>query len=200
VYGGYANKLAVPALSHHKTYGYAVSGTDAPYAPDPGMTVRPATPADHPRIEAHFVASRDAVLLRSDDLTSPHLLLDELSAVYRDLGLERRREVLVAERNGHFMGFALLEISSPGLNFSELTNTFRVFVSDGGERAKQALVARARERYRELGFERAIGLTDDSTIDAFTLLGFEKTKEYACWTWHRSQSQDFLRHVQKLGV
>lgn len=199
VYGGYAKKLAVPALSHHKVYGYAVSGTDAPYAPDPGMTVRPATPADHPRIEAHFVASRDAVLLRSDDLTSPHLLLDEVSAVYRELGLERRREVLVAERNGHFMGFALLEISSQGLNFSELTNTFRVFAG-GGERAKRALIARARERYRELGFDRAIGLTDDATIDAFTLLGFEKVKEYACWTWHRSQSQDFLKHVQKLGV
>jgi hypothetical protein len=200
VYGSYAKRLAVPALSHHKTYGYVVSNTSAPYTPEPGVTVRPATPADHPRIEAHFVASRDAVLLRSDDLTSPHLLLGELSAEYREFGLERRREVMVAERNGRFLGFALLEISSLGLNLSEITNTFRVFAEGGEVRAKRALVAHARERYRELGFERALGLSDDTTLDAFTTLGFEKVKEYCCWTWHRTQTQDFLKHVRRAGV
>jgi hypothetical protein len=200
VFGGYANKLADPALSHHKTFGYAVSETNVPFTPDPGVSVRTAIPADHSRIEAYFVASRDAVLLRSDDLTSPHLLLGELSKLYGEVGLERRREVLVAEKNGSFAGFALLEVSSPGLNFSELTNTFRVFVPESDERTRRVLVARARERYRELGFKRAIGLTDATDQDAFQIHGFEKLKEYACWTWHRSECQGFLKHVLKLRV
>jgi DNA-binding NarL/FixJ family response regulator len=201
VFGGFARKLADPDLSHLKTYVYMVSPSTAGAEADGSTTVRPGVSADFGAVEAHFVAAREAVLLRSDDLTSEHLLLDEVAKVYANVDLVRRRELLIAERGGRFVGFALLEVSSRGLNFSELTNVFRVYARDVGDRdAKAALVARARARYAELGCETTIGLADQDDVNTFLDQGFRQAKQYSAWTWHRSQYQAFCEHVLKLRV
>jgi hypothetical protein len=201
VFGGFAKKLADPDRSHLKTYAYMVSPSDGESATDATTIVRHGGPSDHGAVEAHFVAARESVLLRSDDLTTEHLLLNEVATAYSNFGLVRRRELLVAERAGRFVGSALLEVSSRGLNFSELTNVFRVFTNDGDDRdAKAALIARARARYADLGFETAIGLSDPGDVNAFLEQGFSQVKQYSSWTWHRSQYQAFCEHVLKLRV
>jgi len=201
VFGGFAKKLADPDRSHLKTYAYMVSRSLGNSEPTGATTVRPGDPSDHGSVEAHFVAAREAVLLRSDDLTSDHLLLNEVAEAYANFDLVRRRELLVAERGGRFVGFALLEVSSHGLNFSELTNVFRVYTQDPGDLdAKAALIVRARARYAELGFETTIGLSDQGDVSAFVEQGFRQVKQYSAWTWHRSQYQAFCEHVLKLRV
>ena len=198
VFGGFAHKLADHGLSSLATYEYMVSPALAAEPSRSGLTVRTGDEADGAWVEAFFVSAREAVLLRSDDLTSRHLMLKDVDEAYAEFGLARRRELLVAERAGRFLGFALLEVSSPGLNFSELTNTFRVFTAEPDREVQLALIASARERYLKLGFERCIGLVSEGEVAPFKALGFKRVKAYACWTWHRSHYQAFCEHILKL--
>jgi hypothetical protein len=199
VFGGFATKLADPALSSLKTYSYMTSTGEA--GPSPSFRrihVRDAETCDFAVVESYFVGQRDAVLLSADDLTSRHLELGEISEAYASAGLIRRREVLIAERGEVPCGFALLEISSPGLNLSELTNTFRTFAIDADPEVHRALAIRARSRYSELGYKRVISLAGQAEEEALATIGFETSKQYTCWTWHRSLYQAFCEHVLRL--
>lgn len=197
MFGTFARKLADPCLSRIRTYGYMVSCTDGARVIAPEVTVRPALEADLVDIEAYFVAHGESVLIAADDLERDRLRLSNVTEAYRELGLERRREILIAERAGKTVGFALLEISSPGLNFSEITDSFRVFPNGNDVDALRALVSRARERYAEIGRSRAIGFASGGELGAFEATGFTRAREYACWTWHRSLYQDFCEHVRR---
>jgi len=98
-------------------------------------------------------------------------------------------------------GFALLEISAAGLNLSELTNAFRVFTFDQADAsAKQALLQSARRRYGEIGRTSCIALAPPDESPDFESLGFESSKRYTCWTWHRSLYQRFCDHILKLHL
>jgi hypothetical protein len=200
VFGNFARKLGNSGLSDLRTHRYMVSSTLTATESIAGPSIRAGEPDDHVAIEAYFIAAREAVLLRSDDLTRRHLMLDEVRKTYATLGLTRRREILIAEDAGRFVGFALLEISSPGLNLSELTNTFRVFTLDGDDRVRRALILAARSRYRELGSERAIALAADGDEPSYEALGFVEMRQYCCWSWHRSLYQDIFEHLLKLRV
>ena len=197
VFGGFARRLTDRNLSDHRVYGYMVSPTSYSGPMPTEVVLRPAELQDCHWIEAYFVGHKESVALRAEDLTSRHLFLSEVQKAYAEVGLDRRREIIVAERRGKPVGFALVEIHSLGLNFSELTNTFRVYTLDDNRATHVALAGACRERFRELGFERCVALSDGDT-ESYALSGFEQVKEYACWTWHRSQYQAFCEHVLRL--
>ena len=120
------------------------------------------------------------------------------SSRYEGLGLERRREVLLAERSGRLVGFALLEISSPGLNFSELTNTFRLYTQESSAEVTGALAAAARARYGELGRTGCIALAEPQQIPTLEAMGFVMSKSYTCWTGHRSLYRRYYEYILRL--
>jgi hypothetical protein len=162
------------------------------------ITVRPPTPEDITFIESYMLTHRNTFAPQQEDLQHNELHLEGISERYRRIGLERRREILVVAQDGNFAGFALLEISSPGLNLSEITNAFRVFLVEGTDEAvAKALIHAARMRYLALGRAHAIALVDDTLVGTFDCLGFEQFKRYALWTWHRSLYRQF--HDYLLG-
>jgi hypothetical protein len=122
---------------------------------------------------------------KANDLEPSRRGLEPLSQLFRSAGLERRRESLVAERGGRVRGFALLEISSLGLNFSELTNAFTVHLFEPDEDAHRALALAARRRYAEVGRPHCVALAEDEALRLFEAEGFVRVKDYACWTFHR---------------
>jgi c-di-GMP-binding flagellar brake protein YcgR len=199
VYGSFARRIADPALSMLKVHNYMVGKIGGETDP-PTLTVDAANEQDLAELEAYIVARGELLLLRSDDYSRSQILLPEISARFREIGLQRCREVLVARRNGRSVGFALLEISSRGLNLSELTNTFRLVCDPRESDVQQALIWHARERYRALGYTRCVGLADDEHLGAFQTMGFEAVKRYACWTWHRSLHEAFCEHLRELRI
>jgi hypothetical protein len=199
VFGGFVKKVKDPTVCELRTYNYLVAkSTSDEIAPHPGIEIRGLLSEDLPRIEKHFLADGRITPLRADDLVGGRLLLDSTQAEYRALGLERRREVIVATSGGRMIGFALLEISSLGLNLSELTNAFSVFMRDVDPVAKRALVQHARNRYWTLGRAIAVGLSEDNDLTAFESSGFTRTKSYMCWTWHRSLCRRYIEYVGRL--
>jgi hypothetical protein len=199
LFRGLAARVSRPELSRVRLMNCMRSSVvDAePHCP-PGVAVRPPAGEDIAFIESYMLTHRDTFALQQEDLSHNELHLESIAQRYRRIGLERRREILVLTHDDRIAGFALLEISSLGLNLSEITNTFRVFLLPKENTTLVApLIRAARARYLALGRSHVIALVDDATRDAFEALGFEQFKRYALWTWHRSLYRQF--HDYLLG-
>jgi hypothetical protein len=197
-FGRFARLQFDPHRCDVRTYGYFTAPTaDGPPPPPREVAVANATAADWAELRRHLVSSDRIAHLAAEDLcSSPHLV--EIDEEYRAAGLTRRREALVARRGGRLLGFALLEISSVGLNFSELTNAFRLHAVEPDPAATTALAIAARRRCAELGRPLAIGLAEQPDLDAWGAAGFTLRKEYSCWTLHRSLFRRYADYIQRL--
>jgi hypothetical protein len=196
VFGTFAKKLNVPSFSDLRTLSFCAGSTNgASPALAPGSAIHRAQQTHLEQIQHHFVALGRTILLQSNDLSLDHLPMREIESIYAANGLTRRREILVLEKGTTFLGFALLEISSPGLNLSELTNHFSVHVEEGGSTSRRLLIAAARDRYRELGRKGCIALHEGDGLEDFEAMGLPKKKEYLCWTGHRSLMRSYSEYV-----
>jgi len=118
-----------------------------------------------------------------------------ISPEYEKIGLERRQRFLGVYRAGELVGYSVLEISSLGLNLSELTNAFRIFMLDNDPDAQSILIRSSSNYYKTLGYQNVIALVDDDVVDSFEALGFERFKRYTFWTWHKSLCRQFHNFI-----
>jgi hypothetical protein len=188
LFGGYAKLINDQATSDIRTYSYltADSGLDNHPALPSNIQVRPAADGDLAAVAEWFSSRGRIPELMANDLAAPETRLQSVGRRFAALKLERRREVIFAERGARPTGFALLEISSMGMNFSELTNAFTVHAIEDDPESRMALLARARERYAEIGRQKCIALAEDGDVDGFEAAGFVSSKKYTCWTFHRN--------------
>lgn len=203
VFGGYARKLTDRQRSDLRTFDYRILPVDQQLPDTPGVRVIEARGSDLSEVEGHFVGSERGLILRSDDLTRSNLRLDAVDELYQGSGLFRRRVVLLALQHDRPVGFALCELSSLGLNLSELLSALRIELlaagaqgPDHGQSIRTALLREALRFYREAGRERVPLLqaadTEPPLAEALA------AKQYACWTCHRTQVRHFSEHVDRL--
>lgn len=187
VFGGYAKRITGPATSDLRTFHYLVAPTAASSSRlSAGIEVRAGGQEDKVMIEDWFTARGRTVEVQANQLQASCDGLEKLSQEYEQAGLLRRRESIIAERNGRATGFALLEIASLGMNFSELTNSFTVhLMDDTDDETRRALAEAAKQRYAEFGRAQCIALEDGENLSAYEAAGFSKVKDYTCWTFHR---------------
>jgi hypothetical protein len=158
--------------------------------PGNSLPVRRATRADLVELEAHLRRTGDLVTLLSDDLTAETLELEQLSQRFAQVGLERRREVCVAGGPNQPLAYGLLERSTPGLCWPELTNALKLVVvsPDAGaaDAARAALTLHAAESNRARGLPSTVVLAADADVAALLPLGFQSLGKTAEWTFARS--------------
>jgi hypothetical protein len=211
VFGGFARKLSDRNLSDLRTFEYRALPTDCSVPQPAGASeieVVAASGSALALVERYFVAAENGLLLRSDDLTRSSLELPELGRAYEDLGLVRRRTVLLALRKDEPVGFALCEVSSPGINLSELLSALRLYVlpSPGmdpaestalQETVRASLLAAALGQYRAQGRSFAVALLPegDTSMDGLPALS---RKQYTCWTVHSVMYRRFCEHLERL--
>jgi hypothetical protein len=195
VFGGFATLLSCPLTSQLRRFHYLTAGSGQ-CRPAPALRVRPAG-SDELHFIGQWFASRDRNTdVMANDLEPPETELSTIGERFAAFGLTRRREVLVAERAGRITGFALLEVSSLGMNFSELTNAFTVhLVEDDDNESRLALALYARRRYEDLGRTVCIALDDGQDLSAFEAAGFLEAKEYMCWTFNRQHLPQFEEYL-----
>ncbi len=198
VFGTFAKRVGEPTFSDLRTFDYWSAPTAEKGRAGAGVEVRDAVTDDFAAVEAHFVERNQTVLLRANDLTRSRIPLLELRMLYEEVGLHRGRHVLVAERAGKGVGFALLEVAPLGLNLSELTNTFTLHLDQPDPDARAALIEAARAFYGKLGRPVCFALDDGSGAQALSDAGFKTTKQYTCWTWHRSLLRRYYEYVFRL--
>jgi hypothetical protein len=203
VFGNFARKVSDPWLSDLRTYQYFNISTDLSGLGGSGaIRVVEAQPGDLTIVEQHFVTTERGLLIRSDDLTRANLELRPLNESYRELGLERRRHVLLALDRDTPVAFALAEISSPGLNLSELLSAFRIhYLASEHDRIAQAhheLMAAALRFYRDAGRPFAVALALPEQVADYERAGLTSHKRYTCWTCYRPLGLRFSEHVEYL--
>ena len=167
-----------------------------------GVYVEEASDRDKATIENYFHKSLHPLLIRSRSFYRDELHLPGTSALFLSKGLIRERHCLVAkDRANGILAFALLENSSPGINLSGLINTFSVWsVCGEAERIRQArgcLIEATARRYEEWGARTAIALTCEEDISDYLAAGFEKVKEYVCFTSSRTAIKSYYEYVQE---
>ncbi len=197
VYGSFAQRAADSISVDHRTYDYLTMPLVAGLDGVPGQ-VRAIGPEDEPVLEAWFIEHGRTAQMRAEDFVSGRMGLHELDQEYGALGLHRRREILVYEEHGRQRGFAALELSSIGLNLSELTNAFRLFLFDDDPEVVDGLVAAAVARYAALGATRCVALAEGALSGQLQRLGFTREKEYAALIWHRSSYGHYSEHVHRV--
>jgi hypothetical protein len=115
VFGNFARRLNGDERSDLRVFSYmtrATSGDDFDFD-STGYATRSVRSKDVGYIESCLLQAKRPIDVRAMDLQFPDLSLEHVAREYHHVGLERRREAIVAERNGKIGGFALLEISSP---------------------------------------------------------------------------------------
>jgi hypothetical protein len=186
VFGGFARQVKDASTSDFRVFHYLVAPTNGPAQGVSGaVRVRPASGSDFALIEDWFTSRGRMVELAANDLQQGRADLAQVSGDYAKFGINRRRELLVAERDGRSTGFAILEIASLGLNFSELTNAFTVYAAEEDPETRTALALAAKECYAGLGRHQCICLEEGADLAPFEAAGFVPVKDYACWTFHR---------------
>lgn len=203
VFGGFARTLRDSAESELRMMRHVMRPVDAPLPPPPGdIEVREADERDLGLVERHFVTRERGLLLRADDLTRGALTLASVDESYARLGLTRRRRVLCAWRQGVCVGFALAELSSPGLNLSEILSSFRTYETWQGEgiasSVRLALVHAVARLYRQAGRAHLVGLPAPEQADDYARMGFVCHDTFFGWTCHRTLYARFCEHVDRL--
>jgi hypothetical protein len=202
VFGGFARNVANLQVSDLRVFGYFTLPTEPSVVPPaPEIEIVEPVAGDLAPVERHFVANERGLILRADDLTQGGLRLVELNEEYAKLGLERHRRILLAVDRGAPAGFALAEISSPGLNLSELLSAFSIHLFEENERTQQvrhALLRSLLQLYREAGRPFAVGLVSPEHLGRYQHLPLRWVKRYACWTCHRSLYLRFCDHVDRI--
>jgi hypothetical protein len=201
VFGGFARKVSEAQSLDLRIWAYFKLGFDLALPEDDGLEVVEAVGDDLSIVERYFSAREPTgLLIRSEDLTANQLTLRPVDQLYRPLGLSRRRVVLLALDHGRPLGFALAELSSPGLNLSELLSAFRIFVLPGEDqrRVHAALIRACLPLYKRAGRPFAICLVPDEAAAAVSALGLSLTKRYTCWTCRRELLPRFFDHVHTL--
>lgn len=198
VYGRFARAVAATGASDIRTWTYLTGpAVDAAIGESP-VEVHPATLAEWSMLEARVRTVTGPIIFDADDLSADLALLEPVSAAYESAGLTRRREIVLATRNGSTVGFGLLEFSSPGVNLSELTGAFRVHAFDGSVETELALIAHAQRRYRAAGRPACYALHHSPHLDAYEQRGFQRKRDYSSWTFGVSLIPAFRQHIRRL--
>ncbi|HEX9100566.1 MAG TPA: PilZ domain-containing protein, partial [Polyangia bacterium] len=204
IFGGFARMQRDATQSHLRGYRHVMLSTDAPLGGSPiGIDVLEASPDDLAVVERHFVTREPGLVMRADDLTRQTLQLSELNRSFSELGLYRRRRVLMAMRRNVCVGFALAEVSSAGLNLSEALSAFQIFVTDAGraedEAVRRALLNAVLPIYRNAGRGQARGLIAPGEAPVYERLGIPVNEEqWMCWTYHRRLCPRFCDYVDRV--
>lgn len=120
---------------------------------DQDIPVKPATEDDLEAFEGLLLEQGYHSLMRIENLCIEGIQNLSISEEYRKIGLYRDRKLFVAHGPNGEKAYAVCNYSSPGINLSELTNSFRMFFTAPGTEANAgmagALSRAAIESYKE---------------------------------------------------
>jgi hypothetical protein len=204
IFGGFAKMQRDPTQSDLRGYRHLMLDTSGPLPPAPiGIDVMEASPDELSVVERHFVTREPGLVVRADDLTRNALRLSELNKSYAELGLYRRRRVLMAMRRNRCLGFALVEMSSAGLNLSEALSAFQIFVTDEGHAedgdVRRALLHAIMPIYRNAGRAQARGFVAPKDVAIYQRMGLPiNDEQWMVWTYHRRLCPRFCDYVDRV--
>lgn len=137
--------------------------TRAPEQPSSDkFEIGPPTPNETGQLLHAILSTRASLVVQATGLTPGDLTQERTVSVFRAAGLERRRELLVARRNGRAYAGAVLDSVDDGLHLFGLLDAVRIFpMTVDGRLAFPALLDAVRAWYAAQGKARFTYFADD---------------------------------------
>lgn len=203
IYGSFGDSAGDGRTCTMKSCAHVVCPVQATQAPGPGdIEVRVADGQDLDLLDEFLATHESALIRQAEDLSAHQWTLESLNRRYQHLRLFRQRQVLIATRRQEPAGFALVELSSPGLNLSEGLSAFRTIVLDSAlgdeDRVRDALLRGVQDVYRHAGRTHVLGLVDPADVASYQRLGLTVPAISKCIVMHRSRFAAFRDHVARL--
>lgn len=163
------------------------------------LRIGPATYEEQERLIGIIQATRSPVYVDALDFVPDRFNLDLIAKQWREAGIERAREVLIARRGSVPIAAAVVESGETGSNLFRLLDAVRLFpMYSGGESAYLALLDAARDWYAAHG-KPTFTYFDESFDDALA----ERAKlrdlgDGNFWAISALLLPEFLEHIYEL--
>jgi hypothetical protein len=132
VFGGAANSIHDPkgcSIDGFAYYRHRCNLDQRRHLPE-SWQIKPASKVDLLELGNFYQHVSGGLMLDATDLRPNHDCIDELSAEYRRLDLQRDRRLFALRQAGRLKALFMVNLTDLGLNLSDLTNCIKVFVID----------------------------------------------------------------------
>jgi hypothetical protein len=168
-----------------------------------GLEFDHATPEEKALLAAEIARTRPTCYIEALDLTPERLEMTAIASTWQNLGLQRKREIFVARRQGRPLAALILEVGQPGTNLFRLMDAARLFpLAPDGKSAYIPLLDEARRWYARHDVDTFIYLREDGD-DSYAEAGhLHDSDEAAPYLWIISSKlvPDFLEYVSEMTV
>jgi len=166
-----------------------------------GLSVGPATPNELTVLADIIARTRPACYVDALDFTRDRMDLRPMQARWKEFGLEREREFIIARRGGVPIAAAVLELGQQGTNLYSLLDMARLFpIAETGPLAYVALVDAARRWYAARRRTSFHYLCEDEGGDYVQESGIHTGPDPYMWIISSKLIPDFLEHISELTI
>jgi hypothetical protein len=132
VFGGAANSIHDPkgcSIDGFAYFRHQCNLDHGQHLPE-SWQIKPASKVDLSELENFYQHVSGGLMLDAADLRPNHDCIDELSAEYKRLDLQRDRRLFALRQAGRLKALFMVNLTDLGLNLSDLTNCIKVIVID----------------------------------------------------------------------
>lgn len=166
-----------------------------------GISVGSATPGELALLADTIARTRPQCYVEALDFTRERIDLRPVQARWKEFGLEREREILVARRGGVPVAAAVLELGQQGTNLYSLLDMARLFsLTEAGPSTYVALVDAARRWYAARRRTSFHYLCEDEGGDYVQEAGIHGGPDPYMWIISSKLIPDFLEHISELTI
>ncbi|MBI1423840.1 MAG: hypothetical protein GC149_10280 [Gammaproteobacteria bacterium] len=142
VFGSAVKLIDNPDLCWIDTYQFCLPAPEnKTEAQDPDIDVYEAQESDLVELENILIDEKDFRIMRLEGMVRETMADMSLSKSYEDIGLYRYRKIIVAKNRSTGQSvYAACTYGSPGLNFSELTNSIKLFYASDTRQKLQQMI------------------------------------------------------------
>jgi hypothetical protein len=204
LYAGVRERIADPLLCYTREFDYCLPG-QAPTEALSDWPVRNASHEDLVLLEKVILARKDFNYYLVEGLAPETITSLHISREYGKIGLYRYRRVLVVQDPADGATcFAVCNFSSPGLNFSELTNSIRIYfgkeLGASNQKLADIVASAALESYALTDMPNPVLLLDEGQP---VPISFVKSRRYqyfvislSCMNEAKDAMTDIIEHFR----
>jgi hypothetical protein len=198
VFGETANLIKNSKNCWTKTYDFCLpDGSDLASS---SLPWREANEDDLKQLENLLIARQQHQMMRVEGLTREGFLTLQVSEEYEKIGLYRKRRIFVAwNPDNGAVGYAICNYASPGINFSELTNSVKFIYNKDDNINDNQLLADVLgkcvlESYQQTLMPKCVLLLHSQPIPK----GFVHEKSYVEWVLDLDHVADFRAATEEI--
>ena len=199
VFGDLANKIGDPKSCSLDDFAYfhITRELDIVAANSRSWTLKPATTGEIRDLNSFYQKRSPGLMMHALNLRDGNTKNPDLMAEYEKSGFQRGIEYYSLKKKGVLCAVIMVDQSEAGLNMSDLTNSFKVFLIEPAELTREVIenaLAELSSAYGDADRIPVLMYPHDQSAD----LGFPVEKIYTLWVLTMDASDKYFRYLKTL--